>query len=160
MVEKLIVQSIALKGLIPHGAKVLDLGTGVGIPGIPLKTVRSDISLTLAERSKKKVAFLVYITRKLGLDVSLIEGNLTGKERNLLGVFDTIISRGAGPKEKIKDLAFPLLKEGGTLILYSSASEDYTHMVPAGKGRMLHLRVEKKERALHSPRQEKDQKEA
>jgi 16S rRNA (guanine527-N7)-methyltransferase len=62
---------------IKHGAKLLDVGTGAGFPGIPLKLVRRDLSVTLVEPVQKKVSFLYFIVGFLRLEqVKIFYGTL------------------------------------------------------------------------------------
>ena len=63
------------KPIIDAGLHLIDVGTGAGIPGIPLKIVLPDIKLVLLEATAKKAAFLHHITHKLGLDsVEIVVG--------------------------------------------------------------------------------------
>jgi 16S rRNA (guanine527-N7)-methyltransferase len=55
------------QGVISHGIRVIDIGSGAGFPGIPLAIVRPDLSVTLLEPRKKRTAFLAHVQRKLPL---------------------------------------------------------------------------------------------
>ena len=88
-----------LRVLPSHPIAVVDVGTGVGIPGVPLRIVRPDISLTLVESRRKCVSFLATLCRELGLtDVRVLEGRAEQvvKEAEMRGAFDVVVSRAVG----------------------------------------------------------------
>lgn len=88
---------------VPHGTGTLaDVGSGAGFPGIPIKIMRSEISVSLIESSKKKVAFLRHIIRLLKLtDITVVEGRLEDLCAEHKIDHDVIVSRATF---KIKDL--------------------------------------------------------
>lgn len=79
MVTKHFLQSLGLVQVVqfPRGARILDLGTGAGFPGVPLKIIRPDIHLVLVESKKKKILFLKKLIEELGLtDVEVRQGRI------------------------------------------------------------------------------------
>jgi 16S rRNA (guanine527-N7)-methyltransferase len=83
-------------GDVPAGARLLDIGTGAGFPGIPLKIARSDLRLTLVEPVQKKVSFLYSMVGLLRLkDVKIFFGTYEkfARESDLVGEFDYITTR-------------------------------------------------------------------
>lgn len=104
-----VLQAIDLKN-----EKVLDIGTGAGFPGIPLKIARPDIKLTLMDSTKKKTEFLKHIIKALDLsDVKVVWGR-AGEV--LLGHFDVVVARAVAKLPKLVPIALTYLKPGGLLI--------------------------------------------
>jgi 16S rRNA (guanine527-N7)-methyltransferase len=99
--------------------RLIDVGTGAGIPGIPLKIVFSDIRLVLLEARAKKTAFLHHITDKLGLDNVEI---LVGRAEDVAHLsqyrerFDLVLSRAVAPLPILVELALPFCALGGSFI--------------------------------------------
>ncbi len=107
--------SLFINPLISESEAILDMGTGAGFPGIPLKIVRPLLRLTLMEASAKKAGFLKHIKRVLGLtDLNIIRGraeSFIGKMQ-----FEKIVSRAAGPLSEIITIVGGLLKDGGIFL--------------------------------------------
>ena len=105
---------------IPPEARVLDLGSGGGFPGIPLKVVRNGLSVTLIDAVRKKVSFMNHVIRVLGLDG--IEARhvraeqLPTIEEKKDYRFEVIISRAVGALDILVPMALPLITENGILI--------------------------------------------
>jgi 16S rRNA (guanine527-N7)-methyltransferase len=107
---------------IEVGAGLLDVGTGAGFPGIPLKIARQDLNITLLEPVKKKASFLRLIIGLLRLEnVVIFEGNLDEFMSECLpySSFDYVTTR-ALKQDLILRTGTRLLREGGKVILYSS----------------------------------------
>ena len=110
----------------PNGALLLDVGTGAGFPGIPLKIMRSDLRVVLIEPSKKKCSFLRYVVGLLRLEqVEIYEGSLesfcnmfNGRERA-----SHIMARGIR-YEFILYLSKTIRVNGGHIIFFFSSSID------------------------------------
>ena len=66
--------SLAAAELLPAAARVVDLGSGAGFPGIPIALARRDLQITLVEIREKRLAFLRHTVRELGLSVEVREG--------------------------------------------------------------------------------------
>ena len=107
---------------IKVGARLLDVGTGAGFPGIPLKIARLDLNITLVEPVRKKSSFLHFIIGHLRLEnVDIFDGTLEKfmNERLPLGSFDYLTTR-ALKHGLILHNGTRLLRQGGKVILYSS----------------------------------------
>lgn len=104
------------------GSRLLDVGTGAGFPGIPLKIARLDLNITLVEPVKKKSSFLHFIVGLLRLEnVDIFDGTLERfmNERLPYGSFDYLATR-ALKQDLILRNGKRLLRQGGKAILYSS----------------------------------------
>ena len=101
-----------------QGASLLDLGSGAGFPGIPLKIVRPDLKVVLLEVILKKVHFLKNLVRILDLERVEVyrAGEKKGVEENLWGKFDFVISRAFGSLHKLAIGGLPFLNPGGVLL--------------------------------------------
>jgi len=107
---------------INSGSRLLDVGTGAGFPGIPLKIVRPDLSVTLVEPSPKKTSFLRFIIGVLHLEnVDIFQGNLERfiNTRSVVGSYDYVTTRALKPS-LIMTIGTNLLRPGGVAIFYSS----------------------------------------
>lgn len=104
------------------GARFLDVGTGAGFPGIPLKLARLDMHMTLVEPVAKKVSFLRFIIGLLRLEnIDIFDGTLERfmNERMPYGSFDYLATRALKHGLILKD-GQKLLRQGGKAILFSS----------------------------------------
>lgn len=107
---------------IHTGARLLDVGTGAGFPGIPLKIARLDLDITLVEPARKKSSFLHFIVGLLRLEnVDIFDGTLERfiDDRLPYGSFDYLTTR-ALKHDLILCHGTKLLRQGGKVILYSS----------------------------------------
>ena len=100
---------------------IVDIGAGVGVPGIPLRIVDPEITLTLIESRRKRVSFLRTVARELGLelDVRIFEGRAEAIREQVVesrGKFDVAIARAVMPIAELVPLALNYLGHGGKLI--------------------------------------------
>jgi 16S rRNA (guanine527-N7)-methyltransferase len=101
--------------LLPLGATVTDVGSGAGLPGIPLALARPDLTIDLLEPLQRRVAFLQEVVAALGLDrVSVVRGRAedSGTPRNT----DVVTARAVAPLSRLAAWCLPLLRPGGSLI--------------------------------------------
>ncbi|MBS3757211.1 MAG: 16S rRNA (guanine(527)-N(7))-methyltransferase RsmG [Desulfobacterales bacterium] len=114
--DKLIFDSIFPGQFMPRASTVLDLGTGAGFPGIPLKIVYPDLAVTLIDGRRKKINYLKYVIRQLklkGIEARHIRAeDMIGQGEG----FDVVITRAVSSLEDLIRLALPLLKKNGRLI--------------------------------------------
>ncbi|MGD0275864.1 MAG: 16S rRNA (guanine(527)-N(7))-methyltransferase RsmG [Syntrophales bacterium] len=98
---------------------LLDIGSGAGLPGIPLKIAFPGLSVSLVESSRKKASFLKHVVRTLALkNVSVLQRRLEEftPKTSKRGAFDTIISRAALKLPLLITMSSPFLAEKGVLI--------------------------------------------
>jgi 16S rRNA (guanine527-N7)-methyltransferase len=112
------IDSLCVQNQLFQGASLLDLGSGAGFPGIPLKIVRPDLKVTLVEIILKRVHFLRNAVRVLGLEgVEVHRAGQKGEfEKNPDGQFDFVISRAFGSLYKFAVAGMPFLKNRGLLL--------------------------------------------
>jgi len=108
--------SLIPERFIPQKATVLDIGSGGGFPGIPIKIVRPDLEVTLVDSVFKKVAFQRHLIRILGLDHIQAVHQRAGTAGEGLGVFTVCISRAFGSLLELFAAALPVLDRGGQII--------------------------------------------
>lgn len=108
---------------LPEEGHLLDIGTGAGFPGIPLKIVRPNLNITLIEATLKKCNFCEEVIRKLGLkNIKVIHRRI--EDKNLpqeLGEFDAIISRATFSLSKLIANALPYSKNNSIIIAIKGA---------------------------------------
>jgi 16S rRNA (guanine527-N7)-methyltransferase len=108
------------------GQRVMDLGTGAGLPGIPLAIACPERSFTLVDRNERKIRLVGQVARSLELDnVTAICGDVTA----LAGTegfrrFDTVVTRAVAAAAEAWRLARPALAEGGRLLLMAHGQGD------------------------------------
>lgn len=101
--------------------RVVEIGAGAGLPGLPLKICRPDIDLTLIESVRMKSLFLAHAVKALGLtDVTVLRerAERLAESGQLPGIYDVAVARAVGSLALLVSLAFPLLKPGGMLVAY------------------------------------------
>jgi len=116
--ERHLLNSAAIASLVPVGARVVDVGSGAGLPGIPLALARPDLTVTLLEPLARRVAFLTGCVRRLGLErVTVVRGRAEeGPIRRQLGGADVVTARAVAPLDKLAGWCLPLLRPGGLLL--------------------------------------------
>jgi len=103
-----------LEELVPDGAAVADVGSGAGLPGLPLALVRPDLHLVLVEPLLRRATFLTETVAALGIEdrVEVLRGRA---EEQRLGV-DVVTARAVAPLERLAGWTLPLVREGGVLL--------------------------------------------
>ncbi len=118
LAQRHLLESLAPLKLIPieRGEAVLDLGSGAGFPGLPLKIARPDLRLSLAESIRKKALFLQRMVDLLQLSKTEV---LRRRGEELVGrQWDLILSRAALRLERLLPLCLSLLHRGGRLLAF------------------------------------------
>lgn len=106
---------------VPRGTKFVDIGTGAGIPGIPIAVFHDDLIGVLIDSNGKKISFVKNVVRDLFLEnVRVVQGRAEILARSgLRNEFDLVLSRALAPVSVVAELAAPMLVQGGLLYVYS-----------------------------------------
>ena len=120
------VDSLLAYSLIPVNAvKILDLGSGAGFPGVPIRIVRPDCQLTLIDSGIKRITFLKHLCQKINLiDVDVFHGRAEelARDGRLRASFDLITARAFAELTVLAEMSSPYLKINGLLLALKSIS--------------------------------------
>lgn len=124
-------------GLIPQGARVIDVGTGAGLPGIPLCILRPDLRVTLLDAQRKRVTFLQAAIEALDLPAQAVHMRAEDAARDEAHreAYDVAVSRAVAATPTLLELTLPFVRVGGRAI--------------AWKGPGLQAELEQARRAAH-----------
>jgi 16S rRNA (guanine527-N7)-methyltransferase len=116
----LIEDSLVLLDFLPHGPlRVIDVGSGGGLPGLPLRLARADLALTLLEANQRKAAFLVQAAAKLGLsgvEVVARRAEDAGHDPRHRETYDVALARALAAMPVLVELCLPFVAVGGRLL--------------------------------------------
>ena len=103
---------------IRKNAKVVDIGTGAGFPGVPMKIFREDIELTLIDSLNKRIVFLNQLMEKLMLSANILHARAEelSHKKEYREVYDLAVSRAVAPLNILCELSFPYVKKGGYFV--------------------------------------------
>ena len=116
----LVVGALCVVPFVPESGVLVDLGTGAGVPGIPIAVMRPRVRVLLADSGRKKAAFLAIAVRELGLsnvDVVQARAEDLGRDAAHRGRCDAVTARALAPVRVIAEYALPLLRVGGEAVL-------------------------------------------
>lgn len=119
MATKHFIDSLAIASHIPENARVLDMGSGGGFPGFPLKVVRPDLEVVLLDASRKRVSFLNRIVNLAGLkSISAIHARAEDLARDtaFAGRFHVVTSRAFTALDRFVFLALPFVGPNGFVL--------------------------------------------
>ena len=123
----LVEDSLVLLDHLGTAVRVVDVGSGGGLPGLPLKIARPDLSMTLVEADQAKAAFLVQACAALGLrDVEVIARRAedVGRDPRYRESFEVAVARALAPMPVLVELCLPLVRVGGRLLAQKTEGED------------------------------------
>ena len=119
MIKNIIDSLLIVKNLDLDGKSILDLGSGAGLPGIPLAIYYKNTNFTLLEPLTKRANFLKEIAQKLGLkNVKVVNERAEFFIKNARESYDFVTSRAVSRLNILLELSIPFLKVGGKLIAY------------------------------------------
>ena len=115
--DRHILNSAAVAELIEPGARVIDIGSGAGLPGLALAIARPDLVITLVEPMQRRTDFLSEAVAALGMQIEVIRGRAEeAAVRNRLAGADVVVSRAVADLEKLARWSLPLLRPGGRMM--------------------------------------------
>ena len=109
------------------GKRLIDIGTGAGFPGIPLKIVFPEMEILLLDSLNKRINFLNEVTEMLGLTkINTVHGRAEdyAKQKGYRERFDFCVSRAVANLSTLSEYCIPFVKQGGCFISYKSGSVD------------------------------------
>ena len=124
---ELIEDSLVLLDHLGEATRLVDVGSGGGLPGLPLKIARPGLSVTLVEADQAKAAFLVRACAALGLrevEVLARRAEEVGQDPVYRESFDVAVARALAPMPVLAELCLPLVRVGGRLLAQKTESED------------------------------------
>jgi 16S rRNA (guanine527-N7)-methyltransferase len=152
LAEKHFLDTLPLVPLIPPHSKVLDIGSGGGFPGVPLKVIRPDLHLNLIDASRKKAHFLKHLIRTLELqDIEARHVRaeaLTTEVQAEARRYGVIVSKAVSKLHRFLDQALPLLGRPGMVIAMKGLDVDDELERAGSRIRSAALSLEKKEYRL------------
>ncbi len=124
--DRHILNSAAIGELIPPSIRIADVGSGAGLPGIPLAIARPDLSVVLIEPLLRRTTFLSEVVAELGLaNVAVVRGRAEDPGvRAELGKFDAVTSRAVAALDKLARWCMPLLRPGGEMLAMKGERAD------------------------------------
>lgn len=121
--ERHVLNCAVVAELMPDGANVVDIGSGAGLPGIPLALARPDLRIVLVEPLARRVEWLDEVIADLGLSLTVERGRAEENaiRRRWEGA-DVVTARAVAPLHRLAGWALPLLRQNGTMLAVKGAS--------------------------------------
>jgi 16S rRNA (guanine527-N7)-methyltransferase len=119
VVENVFLDSLCFLAALPEAVvRVADVGSGAGVPGIPVAIVRPDLRLSLIEARERRASFLSTAVRELELaHVEVVPHRIETLAGSYVGGFDAVMMRCAGEISSVLDRAYRLVRDGGVVIV-------------------------------------------
>jgi 16S rRNA (guanine527-N7)-methyltransferase len=115
--DRHLLNSVAIAELLERDIRVADIGSGAGLPGIPLALARPDLRVTLIEPLLRRGEFLREVVEDLGIHVTIVRGRAEEPAvREQVGEMDAVVSRAVASLDKIAKWSLPLLRPGGRML--------------------------------------------
>ena len=138
--EKHLVDSLLLLPAVASARTLLDVGSGAGLPGVPLACARQDLAVTCCDSVAKKVAFVKAVAAELGVNVRAVAVRAEGDpEHERLPRADAVVSRALAEPEAWVPLGVRYLAEGGVLLGMLGRDADRARLEEVGRASGLVL---------------------
>ncbi len=127
VILKHFIDSITVEKFINKNAKMIDIGTGAGFPGIPLSIVREDLKITLMDSLNKRIMFLDEVIKKnqlLNVDTVHSRAEELARNKNFRGEFDVATSRAVASLNVLLEYMIPFVRVGGYCICMKGSNID------------------------------------
>jgi 16S rRNA (guanine527-N7)-methyltransferase len=118
--DRHILNSVAMSDLVPDGSSLVDVGSGAGLPGIPLAIRRPDLRVTLLEPLLRRATFLSEAVTELGLDdrVRVVRARAEDHDEQ----YDVVTARAVAPLPRLLTWCLPLMGASGELLALKGSS--------------------------------------
>jgi len=121
--QRHILNSVVVAELIPVGATVVDVGSGAGLPGVPLAIARPDLKVVLLEPMARRVEWLTDVVAELGIPIEVVRGRAEEPDvQRRLGGADVVTARAVAPLAKLAGWCLPLVRPDGQLVALKGES--------------------------------------
>lgn len=121
----ILMEELGETALLHHRLRCMDVGTGAGMPGIPLKLIAPQWQWTLLDGTGKKITFLNHIVATLALnDIDVVQGRAEeiGRNNRYREAFDIVTARAVAPLVTLVEYLLPLVRVDGLAVIYKGAS--------------------------------------
>lgn len=135
LVEKHVVDALLALPHLPDAGRLVDVGSGGGVPGLVLAIARPGLEVVLVEATAKKAAFLAEAAAGLGLDrvrVVAQRAETAGRDPGLRDAADAATARAVGSVALVLELTLPFLRPGGRAVLYRGPTAEVEEKTAAG----------------------------
>lgn len=133
--ERHVLESAALAEILPGPGRLLDVGSGGGLPGMVIALRRPDLEVTLLDSSQKKTTFLAEVIDELDVDVTVERGRAEDVRSGPLGQsFDVVTARAVAPLGRLLGWTIPFLVPGG--LLYAVKGERWREELAEAVGEL------------------------
>ncbi|WP_343572922.1 16S rRNA (guanine(527)-N(7))-methyltransferase RsmG [Mycobacterium sp.] len=107
----------AVAELVEAGERIVDIGSGAGLPGLPMAIAKPGLRVVLVESLLRRTEFLRMVIDELGLDAEVVRGRAEDSEvRKMAGGADAVTSRAVASLDKLARWSLPLVRQGGRLL--------------------------------------------
>ena len=135
--ERHIANCIPITTILPENVRLVDIGSGAGLPGIVIALARPDLKVTLVEPLQRRVDFLNEVVAELGIPVEVIRGRAERVKKQ----FEMVTARAVAPLEKLINISWHMIPKGGSLMAMkgeSAAEEMAATTLKKGSTTQLH----------------------
>lgn len=135
--ERHIANCIPITTIIKPGLRLVDIGSGAGLPGIVIALARPDLKVSLVEPLQRRVDFLTEVIAQLGLSVEVVRGRAEATKKQ----FEVVTARAVAPLEKLIQITWHMIPRGGCLLAIkgeSAAAELEASKLKKGATAKLH----------------------
>jgi 16S rRNA (guanine527-N7)-methyltransferase len=115
--DRHLLNSAAIAELLDGDERIADIGSGAGLPGIPLALARPNLRLTLIEPTLRRSEFLREVIDDLDLEIEIVRGRAEDRSvREQVGEMDAVVSRAVASLDKLTKWSAPLLRPDGRMV--------------------------------------------
>ena len=116
--ERHIANCIPITTILPENVRLVDIGSGAGLPGIVIALARPDLKVSLVEPLQRRVDFLNEVVAELGIPVEVVRGRAERVKKQ----FEIVTARAVAPLEKLINISWHMIPKGGSLMAMKGES--------------------------------------